>query len=736
MTGPFFAHSTTGSKDGWERLEDHLANVARKASEFTAAFDSESWGRLAGLWHDIGKYRSDFQRRIQGEQIQAPHAGAGAALAYPFAPPLAFAIGGHHSGLANRAARGESSQMPLQQLVADNAGVLAEISRIAPKEMLEQPRLEVPPWLKVNDPDERKLRMELWTRFLFSALVDADRLATEAFYAPAKRDELAYDSINTLCGRIDARLDAFERNTQVNMLRGEVLDCCRRAAGASPGLFSLSVPTGGGKTLAGMSFALRHAERNGLRRVIVVAPYTSIIEQNAEVYCDVLGAQNVIEHHSAIDEEARDRVAHEPEVRRRLAIENWDAPVIVTTAVQFFETLFTNDPSRCRKLHNIARSVIVVDEAQTLPPELLLTILDAMRQLTTNYGCSIVLSTATQPALAKRDALPSGLSDVREIVDDPAQLASSLRRVTVRWPSGGATTPYADIAGEMVHRRQVMTIVHSRADARRLSEMLPRAGMYHLSTRMCAGHRLETFHALKASLASGAVCRVVSTQLVEAGVDLSFPVVYRGMAGLDSLIQAAGRCNRNGELQDAEGRPMLGEFVVFHAESQPPRGVLQRGLEVAEGMLRVRRDIDLGDPATLDEYFRALYFGSELDPRGVMGERRNFNFATVAQKVHLISDGTRPVVVPWGDAASRIARFEKSLKGKLGGSRLAARALQPFVVQVHDHELQLLERQGAIAVLDGFGHMLVEPFLHLYDKESFGLTLDEDAAADAAALVI
>ena len=730
-----FAHSRPDRPlTEWEPLEKHLDEVAQLAEEFAAAFDSSEWGRLVGLWHDLGKYRVDFQRRIRGESIQAPHAGAGAALAHGIAPPVAFAIAGHHAGLANRTVQADSTQTPLEQTVAENSEVLVEVRAKAPHRILQQVRPALPEWLRVRDGQQR-LRMELWTRFLFSALVDADRLATERFYDPSKRGTLVYDSIPTLRKRADSYIDAFRPDTRVNKLRAAVLAECRRAAPMAPGLFSLTVPTGGGKTLASMSFALRHAEHHELRRVFVVVPFTNIIEQNAEVYRTSLGADNVIEHHSAIDEEARERATPEAESRRRLAVENWDAPIVVTTAVQFFETLFSNEPSRCRKLHNVARSVVIVDEAQMLPTDFLVALLDVMRQLAAHYGCSLVLSTATQPALNVRETLPQGLSDVREIMSDPRGLAEQLRRVTVRWPEGEAPTSLDRVAEEMRGRRQVLTIVHRRRDARELAERLPATGRYHLSTRMCAAHRLETLAAAKAALVQGDACRVVSTQLVEAGVDLSFPTVYRAMAGLDSLAQAAGRCNRNGELKDADGSPVLGEFIVFRAESPPPAGVLRRGLNVADAMLRTSRPFDLINPEVLHDYFRGLYFGSQLDRYGVMAEREAFNFATVAHRVRFIADGTHPVIVPWTDWEARVSAFEASMQWAPSGSRRAARALQPFVVQVFEHEMRLLQRQGAVRLLEGFGHVLAAPFLHLYDGH-FGLMLDEEAVADPHALVV
>ena len=727
---PVYAHSRPGEDSAtWELLRAHLDAVAERAARHAGAFESAAWGHLAGLWHDLGKYRPEFQRRIRGERLEAPHAGVGAALAYSMrVPPIAFAIAGHHAGLANHIEQHGTSQTPLKRKAADEQRTLADVKPLVPAALWTQPCPPFPRWITDGGrvPEER---LELWTRFLFSALVDADRLATEAFYDPDARTCLTYDDVATLRARLDRYLDAFAPDTPVNAVRARVLADCRAAAERAPGLFSLTVPTGGGKTLSGMAFALKHAERHGLRRVIVVVPYTSIIEQNAGVYRDALGDANVIEHHSAVDEVARREASTELEVKRRLAADNWDAPVIVTTAVQFFESLFSNEPSRCRKLHNIARAVIVVDEAQTLPAEFLICLLDGMRQLVTHYGATLVLSTATQPALRRRDTLPQGFDGVREIIDDVNALASELRRVDARWPVGDTVTPYAELARELAAERQVLAVVHRRQDARDLADRLPASGRFHLSTRMCAAHRGASLARIRRALDAGDECRVVSTQLIEAGVDVDFPTVFRAMAGLDSLAQAAGRCNRNGRLVDASGREMLGRFVVFRAETLPPAGTPRRGLEIADGMLRARGgQLDFTDAATLDEFSRGLYFASDLDSRGVMAHRRSFNFSTVAELVRFIEEGNRPVVVPWNDAADRVAAFERA------PGRGTARALQPYVVQVREHELRLLERQGALAPLEGFGHVLSSPFLHLYDAE-FGLTLDEDRPADVRALV-
>lgn len=732
-----YAHSRDGEPEStWEPLHRHLEEVGALAGSFAGAFGSYEWGYLAGLWHDLGKYRPEFQDLLRGRTERAPHAAAGAAHAQASrAPALAFPIAGHHTGLANRVEQQGTKQLPLKQRLIEGSEVMGALRRHAPAELLDRPIPALPLLLSGDRGAGEPNRVAFWVRFIFSALVDADRLATEAFYEPGRREAAHdFDSIPVLRERLDRRLSAFVPSKPIDILRARVLADCRAAASELPGLFSLTVPTGGGKTLSSMAFALEHAERHSLRRVIVVIPYTSIIEQSASVYRDTLGERNVIEHHSALDEAAREEESTELEVRRRLASENWDAPVIVTTSVQFFESLFSNEPSRCRKLHNIARSVVVIDEAQTLPTDFLLCLLDAMRELVRGYGCSLVLSTATQPALSQRSALPQGLRDVREIVRDPDSLTDSLRRVEVRWPTAtNAVTPYTEVAAEMAGHEQVLAIVHQRRDARVLAELLPPAGRYHLSTRMCAAHRAATLRRIRKALDDGDTCRVVSTQLVEAGVDIDFPVVYRAMAGLDSLAQAAGRCNRNGLCTDAEGNPIKGQFIIFRAETSPPPGILGKGLATADAMLMARGDsLDFTDHDTLEEYFRSLYMLMDPDRKRVIPHRDNFDFATVAQLVRFIDDGaSHPIVVPWGEqgeVAARVRAFEGF------PSRAAARALQPFVVQLREYELWLLQRLGAVAELAGFGHLLAAPYLHLYD-DAFGLTLDESASADAAALI-
>lgn len=389
-------------------LRDHLESVGILAKQHAAAFESGEWGLLAGLWHDLGKYAADFQAYIrsangfeahlESEVIRGrvDHSSAGAIHAIkqlgPSARPLALAIAGHHAGLADFDAE-------LKPRLAAKEDRLRETrAGGAPGDLLlNRTHPEPPAILRGLLPKEfGRRRYELWIRLLFSALVDADFLDTEAFYDVARAEQRGDGpSIAELRGMLDEYLDSVAANAldgPVNRARAAVLRACRERAGDAPGLFSLTVPTGGGKTLSAMTFGLAHAERHGLRRVVVVIPYTSIIEQNAEVYRKALGSNAVVEHHSGLDPEKET-------ARNRIACENWDAPVVVTTTVQFFESLFANRPSACRKLHNLARAVVILDEVQTLPPALLLPILDALRDLGEVYGSTVVLSTATQPAL-------------------------------------------------------------------------------------------------------------------------------------------------------------------------------------------------------------------------------------------------------------------------------------------------------------------------------------------------
>ncbi len=737
----YYAHSLEHEPPtNWQRLEKHLVCVAKLAARFAKAFNSESWGYCAGLWHDLGKYQAEFQQKLLGRKVSVEHSGTGAALAFEkskeFGVPLAFVIAGHHAGLANRVSEEPGFPKPLLTRLKENKPTLEKVLPYTPDEIVNHPLPQIPEFLRASSGvrrDDLSRKSEFWTRFIFSVLVDADRLDTEAFCEPTQGSlRRQFSSINTLRNRLESfiknkidGLSSMERAEPVNLLRAQVLEACRAATLISPGIFSLTVPTGGGKTLSAMSFALGHAEQHDLRRVIVVIPYTSIIEQNADVYRQALGTENVVEHHSNFDPD-KNKSAYGEELTRRheLACENWDAPVIVTTTVQFFESLFSNHPSRCRKIHNIARSVIILDEVQSLPPGFLLSILEALNELAAHYGCSIVLSTATPPALAARETSEVGLTGVRQIATNPKELAGKLMRVEYAWPKRDAPpVTWQQLAERLVENHQVLAVVHKRDDARNLARELqaiaPDKSVLHLSALMCAAHRSETLARIKERLAQGLSCRVVSTQLVEAGVDVDFPVVYRALGGLDSIVQAAGRCNREGRLEK-------GHVVVFQAATSPPRGTPRRAMEVTEALLREHGEsLDPSDPELFEKYFRMLYLVETLDVKRIQTLREEFNFASVGREFRLIEDGfTKSVVVPHGQAAMYVQ--ELRLKGP---TRETLRKLQRFIVSIYPEAFAKLANLGCLEELTEGIFLLSKPYESYYDL-TFGLVTGDEPQAD------
>lgn len=764
-----FAHSLPDQpKELWERLEEHLHAVADLARDLAERFRSGESAHLAGLWHDLGKYRPEFQERIRGKCIHAPHASAGASLAFQRAPrdglPLAFVIAGHHTGLANLKSS-VTGPTPLMSLVKDASQITKQVVSLADESIASTSIPSLPSWLveriqaddaKCSSPDQGIRTLSFFTRMLFSALVDADRIQTAAFYAHVEgrtpdHQTLQYDSLAELQTRLDSHIDQLAaasaaNPSPVNQLRAEVLADCREAADQAPGLFSLTVPTGGGKTLAAMSFALRHAQTHGMERVIVVIPFTSIIRQNAERYRQAFGPdpntlddRNVLEHHSAIDEQKRLDENSEQELRRQLAAENWDAPIIVTTTVQFFESLFSNHPSRCRKLHRIAKSVVILDEVQTLPPALLQPILEALQQLADDYDCSIVLSTATPPALERSPFLPHGLRDVRPIISASKQLFENpaSKRVTVEWRVD-EVTPYEDLAGEIKGHQQVLAIVHRRQDARDLCELLPATDRFHLSAMMCPAHRIECIQEIEQRLCNNQPCRLISTQLIEAGVDVDFPVVYRALAGVDSLAQSAGRCDREGRRTEQAGTP-AGRFIVFRAPTEPPPGTLRKAMQTTDTLLKLQDTepelagrLDIFNPDHGRTFFREFYARNRsLDDKQILTALSGLNFATAARDFQMISDqGMRPLVVPWKDGPERAARYAKA------PSRATARALQPYIVQVNQRYFDAVVARGLFEVSDnsiGLPTSLCTPDWY---SEEFGLQSDPESQIDPSVMIL
>ncbi len=597
------AHVTSEGRT--HALREHLFGTAERAAEFAAVFGFRQWGRLAGLWHDLGKYAPAFQKKLEAAADEDAHLEAVARVDHSTAGALhavgrfqkagrllAYIAAGHHAGLPDWASDRTGNRALVQRLADIQRLEEAKAGGI-PEDVLAQP-------FPVEKP--RGLDPAFWVRMLFSCVVDADFLDTEAFFDPERAGaRTTYPALSELKAPFEAymaRKQAAAPNTPVNRIRKAIFERCVEQAGASPGCFSLTVPTGGGKTLSSMAFALHHAAIHGHRRVIYVIPYTSIIEQTADQFRAIFG-DAVVEHHSNLDP-GDEKLEN---TRSRLACENWDAPLVVTTSVQFFESLFAARPGRCRKLHNVAGSMVILDEAQLLPPEFLRPILFVLDELRTHYGVTLLLSTATQPALGPHTSsgfVFDGLEGIREIVPDPAALSRDLQRVEVRRSDKlGQALEWEELARCLAEHPSVLCIVNRRDDARRLWSLMPE-GTFHLSALMCGAHRSRRIAEIKSRLAAGQPTRVISTQLVEAGVDLDFPVVYRAMAGLDSIAQAAGRCNREGLLA-------RGTVVVFTPPTQPPAGVLRHAAEVGERLL-AQETADPLAPERFTAFFRELYW--------------------------------------------------------------------------------------------------------------------------------
>lgn len=698
--------------------DEHQKRVAELASRFASEFGMGDWGRVLGLLHDVGKEKVAFQNHIKKESGydtsvsvtgDSSHAYVGGLVCneqFPLmAPLIANIIMGHHRGLYDD-------------------GVWKELLKSEMPTDVHPEKVDVnlkPQQMKLSEFDFHHL-----VRMLFSCLVDADYLDTEAFMKPDKsRLRGSGESMAALLKKMEAHLERLSNgapDTKVNRIRRCVQQCCKEQSEGPADFYSLTVPTGGGKTLSSVLWALRHAVKNGLNRIIIAIPYTSIIVQTASTLKDIFGEENVLEHHSNVtDDISKDDELTSLKRKVKLATENWDYPIIVTTNVQLFESLFSNRPSHCRKLHNLVKSVLILDEVQTLPLEFLKPIVDTFKTLKNIFGTSFLFTTASQPILegeiegtnytTKFQALPS----VKDIIPESAHLHDSLRRVELDIndePQG-----YAAVAAQVAQHDRVLCIVNTRKDAKELYSRLPQEELtLHLSRMMCPAHVRQVIEQIKAELKSGRqrIIRVVATQLIEAGVDIDFPVVYRQEAGLDSILQAAGRCNREGRL----GICTTHVFSLAQEHNLPP-GYISQANSARRSM---GNDHDWFSPAAMEAYYKQLFARTSTFDKAqiaaLLYRPQEMQFEQAADAFRLIDDNTIPVYVKWNEGKALI---EQALNDDISYPLL--KRLSHFAVNVRERDLQKL--RGAVRPFPGMDNAYILDDEALYSKQVGLITADD-----------
>ena len=708
----YWAHISQDQRK--QAVKGHLDGTAELCRSFAEPFGAGELARMIGEAHDAGKYSNPFQRRIRGESVSTDHSTAGAQQAVRILGlPAAYCIAGHHGGLPDGGSKVDSPGQPtlygrLKKEIPPYDGFSQEVK-------LSAGRFQVPKVMGKGG-----FTVSFWTRMLFSCLVDADFLDTEAFMQGSPPPRGRALEADRLLERLEAYIEPWwNAETTLNRARCQILRACLDAGAQPPGLFTLTVPTGGGKTVSSLAFALRHAKKHGKKRIVYVIPFTSIIEQTADKFREILGDENVLEHHSNVDYD--DTEDSDAETRRKkLATENWDMPVVVTTAVQFFESLFSNKPSRCRKLHHLSDSILIFDEAQTIPLPYLKPCVRAIAELTVNYGATCVLCTATQPALEPLFHEISPSLSIREIA--PEIDTSVFQRVT--YTHIGQLSD-DELAQRLNGQPQALCIVGTRKQAQSVYQLIEQEGSYHLSTLMTPNHRRSVLAEIRQRLKDGAPCRVVSTSLIEAGVDVDFPVVYRAEAGLDSEIQAAGRCNREGKRSAAES------FVyLFQPDSQYTAHLpdtLKRPLEVAKQVTRNITDLDA--LATIERYFSTLYQyeGDSLDKNHVVSKfeqgaqnNHSYPFREVSDNFRIIENNTRTVLIPRSETARALA--ERLRAGER--SRALLRQAAQESVNIYPQHVQSLLNGGALEPLDESMFLLTDSSLY---SEQTGLALSADS---------
>lgn len=712
----YIAHITEEGKI--QTVKEHLDGTAEYCQKFADAFGSGSIGKFTGQIHDIGKYSTEFQKHIRGCNIFVDHSTAGAYESYKLKNNIsAFCIMGHHSGLPDIGGRADREKSTFYgRCNGAQAGYLKAYDKWKEEIYVEQ--YTFPSFLRARDGQQQAF----FTRMLFSCLVDADFLDTEHFMKNFEREN-DYDTIEELISKLSRTIAKWKNPTsELNKIRSEILNACIEAGKVnSTGMFSLTVPTGGGKTIASLAFALYHARKNNLKRVIYVIPYTSIIEQTAETFRQILGERNVLEHHSGISFDMNEQEDDPMQEKLKMASENWDIPVIVTTSVQFFESIYSNKSSKCRKLHNISESVIIFDEAQMIPLSQLKPCINAIARLVENYRVSAVLCTATQPALNQQfeSFIPQHPILMKEICPENLYNQDVFKRVCFE---NIGTKTWPEMADMIKNQEQALCIVNNRKSAQNLYELLligneeKDSGVFHLTTMMYPEHRRKMLAIIRDRLTNHQRCLVVATSLIEAGVDVDFPCVYRELAGLDSILQAGGRCNREG-LRTREQSIVS----IFKSEAKIP-AMIQTNVQVTEEIMREYEQIS--SPEAISAYFKILrnYLSSDQaqDKYGIL-KMDPRNFKQIAKQFKMIDSSTYTIYIPFDEGKRLIEAYHYGEK-----SRSLMRKLGRYGVPVYINQLQKLLETGAITPLDEIdtgSYVLLDTNLY---SEKEGLIIDVD----------
>ncbi|ASO20242.1 CRISPR-associated endonuclease/helicase Cas3 [Actinoalloteichus hoggarensis] len=714
-----YAHSRPLTPvEHWHRCGDHAEGTARLARSFAEPLNAADLGEVLGLCHDAGKCLYSWQRRllVVGRQngrrghIGIPHADVGAHLLRRVAGPAALTVLGHHKGLTTV---GELADLPTDP---ESAARFAEAGRAFLREVPRAEAMLTGPTLLPAAWEADRSVCDIGLRLLYSALVDADYLDTGAFMAATEvRLGEPLDPVSLLERFDRVRSESASPVSALNLLRGEIHDQAVQAAVRPRGIYRLATGTGTGKTLASTGFALHHAREHRLRRVIMAVPFITITRQNAEVLRHHLGADTVLEDHSAVDLS---------ESRMKLAAENWDAPFIVTTTVQLFQSLFSRRPGPMRKLHRIAGSVIVLDEVQALPAEMLVPILDALRVLVEHFGCTVLLCSATQPTF---DSLPvwenlcveGEKRGVEDIVTVPKERLDRARSVRYRFWTDPKPT-WDEVARDAATRRQALLIVNTRDDARALHDACLRAAeghrVLHISRNMCDLHVMAMLDLAGKILGDDEKLLVVTTQLIEAGVDVDFPAVYRARATAEAHLQSAGRCDR-------EGRRGDGVVIIFDPVGGGlPGGYYRTAAEVAKSRFGPGRaapdDLDAVRTYFEDVYAR-LGLNSDGHPRNKLNwqdwhhiteNRRRGSFRDVADGPHrfrmIDKDGMAVVISAYrgedgtADCSEQLAALRDPAT-RPSQQREALRTLQPYVVSFNDQTMERPEvRRRLVPVIE------------------------------------